>query len=64
MGGKDQTGAVTQRVLDAGQSFTDTRVIHNATVIERDVEVDTHEDAVIVEREIADRKLGHEKHLS
>src|SRR5450759_3784863 len=59
---EDEAGAVSQSVLDAGQGFADAGVVHDAAVVERDVEVDTHEDAVIVEREIANGKLGHGKH--
>ncbi len=42
---EDKAGAVTQSVLDAGQGFADARVVHDAAVVERDVEVDAHEDA-------------------
>ena len=43
-----------------GQSFADARVVHDAAVVERNVEIDAHEDAAIVEREIANGKFGHE----
>jgi len=56
---RDQASAMTQGVLDAWQGFADARVVHNAAIVERDVEVDAHEDAVIVQREIANGKLGH-----
>ena len=59
---EDEAGAVTQSVLDAGQGFADAGVVHDAAVVERDVEVDAHEDAAIVERKIANRKFGHGKH--
>jgi hypothetical protein len=59
VGGEDEAGSVTESVLDAGQSFADAGVIHDAAVVEGDVEVDAHEDAVIVEREVADGKFGH-----
>ena len=54
MRSEDEARAVAQRVLDRGQRFADARVVHDAAVVERDVEVDPHEDAVIVERKIAD----------
>src|SRR5260370_25683623 len=57
--GEDEAGSVTQSVLDAGQGFADARVVHDAAVVERDVEVDAHEKAMIVQREIANGKLGH-----
>src|SRR5260370_20101655 len=57
--GEDEGGSVTQSVLDAGKGFADARVVHDAAVVERDVEVDAHEDAMIVQREIANGKLGH-----
>jgi len=57
---EDETRAVAQSILDGGQGFADARVVHDASVVERDVEVDPHEDAVIVERQIANRKFCHE----
>src|ERR1019366_6669421 len=57
---QDQARAVTQSVLDAGQGFANARVVHDPAVVERDVEVHTHEDAVIVERKIANGKLRHD----
>ena len=59
MRGKNEAGAVTQSVLDGGKSFTDASVVHDAAVFERDVEVDTHEDAMVVESEVADGKFRH-----
>src|SRR5208282_4974903 len=59
---EDEARAVTQSVLDGGQGFADAGVVHDAAVVERDVEVDAHEDATIVERKIANRKFGHGKH--
>ena len=41
--------APAQGVLDSGQSFADAGVVHYPAVFERDVEIDAHEDAVIVE---------------
>ena len=62
MGDQNQPRAVTQGILDGRQSFADASVVDDAAVFERDVEVDPHEDAVIVEREIADGKLRHDGH--
>ncbi len=59
---EDEARAVTQSVFDGGQGFADAGVVHDAAVVERDVEVDAHEDAPIVERKIANRKFGHGKH--
>src|ERR1035438_5417248 len=56
---KDEARAVTQSVLDGGQGFADAGVVHDAAVVERDVEGDAHEDATVVERKIANRKFGH-----
>ena len=64
MRGKNEPRAVAQRVLDGGQGFADARVVHDAAVVERDVKVDAHENAVVVERKIADGKFGHEGTLS
>jgi hypothetical protein len=59
MRGQNQPRPVPQGVFDGGQSFADARVVHDASVFQRNVEVDAHEDAVAVEREITDGKLGH-----
>ena len=50
---KDKARAVTQRVFDTGKSLANACVVHDAAIVERDVEVDAHEDATIVEWEIA-----------
>src|ERR1035438_3011174 len=47
-------------ILDRGQRFANPGVVHDAAVVKRDVEVDAHENTLIVERKIADRKLWHE----
>jgi len=54
---------MAKRVLDGGQRFADACVIHDAAVVEWDVEVDTHEDAIVTERKIANGKFGHESTL-
>ena len=50
MGDQDQPRPVAQRVFDGGQGFADAGVVDDAAVFERDIEIDPHEDAVIVER--------------
>ena len=52
--------AMTQGILDRGQSFADASVVDDATVFERHVEVNPHEHAVIAERKIANGKLRHD----
>ncbi len=64
MRSENETRTVAQSVLDRGQSFADAGVIHDAAIVERDVEVHAHEDAVIVEGQIANRKFGHGGFLS
>ncbi len=54
---KNNAATMTQGIFDRGQSFANASVVDDATVFERDVEVNPHEDAVIVERKIADGKL-------
>jgi hypothetical protein len=44
MRGQNQPRPVPQRVLNRGQSFADTRVIHDASIFQRNIEVDAHED--------------------
>ena len=50
MGGQDKARAVAQSVFDGGQGFADAGVVHDAAIVEWDVEIDAHEDAMIVER--------------
>ena len=52
VGGQYEPGAVPQRVLDGGQRLADAGVIHDAAVVERDVEVNPHENSFIVQRKI------------
>jgi hypothetical protein len=48
-----QPGAVPQRVLDGGQRLADTGVIHDPAIVERDIEVNPHENALVIQRKIA-----------
>ena len=50
---------MAQGVLDCRQRFADTSVVRDSAVLEWNVEIDPHEDAVIVQRKIANRKLRH-----
>jgi hypothetical protein len=50
---------VPQGILDRGERLADAGVVHNAPVFEGYVKVNPHEYAIAVEREIADRELGH-----
>ena len=52
---QDEPRAMAQRVFNAGQRFPDAGVIHHAAVIERNVEIHAHEDALVVQREITNR---------
>ncbi len=57
---QDEPCAVAQRVLDGGQGLADARVVGDpAAIIQRDIEVHAHEDAMVAEREIADGELVH-----
>ena len=56
---KDQARAMPQCVLNTGQGFANARVIHYPPVIQRNVEVDTHENSVIIQRQVANGKFGH-----
>src|SRR5271154_6693947 len=44
MRGENEASAVTQGVLNGGESFADAGIVHDAAVFEGDVEVDAHED--------------------
>ncbi len=61
VGGEDELGLVAQRVLDGGQGLFDAGVVGDlgAVLGEGDVEVDAHEDVLVGEVEVANRKLCH-----
>ena len=50
MGDQDQPRPVTEGVLDRGQGLADAGVVDDPAILERDIEIHPHEDAVIVER--------------
>ena len=50
---QNEPRSVPQRVFNGRQSFANASVIHDAAVVQRHVEVDAHEDALIVQRKIA-----------
>ena len=52
---QNEPRAMAQRVLNAGQRLADAGVIHHAAVVERDVEIHAHEDALVVQRKITNR---------
>jgi hypothetical protein len=54
VGHQNHPGTVPQRIFNSGQSFADTGVVNNAPVFERNIEVNAHQDAVIIERKVAD----------
>ena len=55
MRGEDEARAMPQRELNAGQRLADASVVHHAAVVERDVEIDPHENALVVQRKITNR---------
>jgi hypothetical protein len=59
MRGKNQARPMAKGILDGGQGLADTSVVHDAAVFERHVKINAHEDTMITQREIANRKLGH-----
>ena len=59
MRSQNQARSMAQSIFDGGQSFADARVVHDAPVFERHVEVNAHEDPVAIERKITNGKLGH-----
>src|SRR5262249_28274566 len=60
MGCQDQASAFAQSIFDGGQGLADTRVIGYATVfVERDVEINAHEDAMAIKVQILDGELCH-----
>ena len=65
VGAEDDLGFVTDGVLDGGDGFADAGVVEDVGGAgggvggEGDVEVDTDEDALVSQVEVADGKLGH-----
>ena len=60
---EDHRRAVLQRVRDGGQRRPHPRVVLDAPLLDRDVEVDADEDALAGEIEIADGQLRHGRYL-
>src|SRR5271156_419401 len=56
---QNESRPMPQGVLNRRQRLPDTRVVHNAPVVQGNVKVDPHEDASAVERKITHGKLGH-----
>ena len=56
---EDHLGLVAQRVLQRGQRLADARVVGDDAVLQRNVEVDADEHALIGKVEVADGKLWH-----
>ncbi len=56
---EDDLGLVAERVLDGGEGLADAGVVGDDAVLERDVEVDADEDALVGEIQIADGQLRH-----
>src|SRR5580658_9249351 len=61
MRGQNHLGMVLQCVLDSGQRGHDARVVGDGRAVfgERHVEVDTDEDALVIQFDIANGELGH-----
>ena len=48
-----------QRIFDSGQSFADARVIHHPPIFERNIEIHSHKNSVVVQRQIANGEFRH-----
>src|SRR5215470_6308958 len=55
-----QPRTVPKRVLDGWQRFANASVVHDAPIFEWHVEVYSHENTMVVERQIANGEFGHE----
>jgi hypothetical protein len=42
-----------QSIFNRGQGLADPSFVHDSAIIERDIEIHAHEDAVVVQRQIA-----------
>src|SRR5262250_3485654 len=56
---QNQASSMTQSVLNRWQGFANAGVIHHSAVLEWHVEVNAHEDPVIIYWQITNRKLRH-----
>ena len=59
VGAEDQLRTAGEQMLDRRNRALDAGVIGDDAVLERDIEVHTHEDFLAVDVEVADRELGH-----
>src|SRR5207248_4799286 len=57
--GQDYACTMAQCVLNGRQGFTDTSVICDSAVLDRHVEIDPHQNTMVIEGKIANRELGH-----
>ena len=60
MGGQNQARSMPQSVFDGGQGFADSGIVHDAAIVEGDVEIHAHENTMVVERQIANGEFGHD----
>src|SRR5205807_10529654 len=63
VGGENQTRSMPQSVFDGGQGFADSSIVHDAAIVEGDVEIHAHENTMVVERQIANGEFGHGEFL-
>ena len=64
MAGEDDRRAAVEREPDRGQRGADPRVVADALVLQRHVEVDAHEDPLALQIEIADREFHRPRFTS
>src|SRR5438477_2693466 len=60
MRSQNQTCSMSESVLDAGQCLAHAGVVHNPAVVERNVEVNPHENAAVGDGEVSNRKFRHD----
>src|SRR5213075_3082092 len=60
MRSQNQPRSVSESVLDGGQRLAHARVVHNSAVVERNVEVNPHENAAVGDGEVSNRKFRHD----
>src|SRR5947207_3129082 len=60
MRSQNQTRSMSKSVLDGGQCLAHARVVHNAAVVEGNVEVNPHENAAVGDGEVSNRKFRHD----
>src|SRR5215470_15779507 len=59
MRSEDQPRTMAQRMLDGWKRLANAGIVHDAPIFKWDIEIHAHENAMFVERQIANGEFGH-----